>query len=165
MKYNFLRKLILNEKDTKLCYEIIKNNMIEIGVKVIPQDYIIWQSALNRNITNFKNFYFFLIKQGEEIVGFVEIKKCQDYLYLSEIQLAPKVKQTKVILYTLKFLFENQSFNNFDTIYFHINKSNKMSHKTFTHLGGEIVEELKINNKYKITREKVENYLNKFNKD
>lgn len=161
MKFKIVRISELSQNELDLSFEIIKNNMIELGYAVSEKDKEIWCINLKKHFFN-NQFYFYLVLLNSEIVGFVELIDNKEYLFLSEIQLSTKVKQTRVLLYILQYLFECEEFKKFDSLYFTILKINKMSNKTFVHLGGELVEELKTKNRYKITREKVANYLKKF---
>lgn len=163
MTHEIVRKKSLNEEEFEKTFEILKPNLEQIGVKVTPEDKISWAENMKKNLEN-DQFYFYFLYYDDEIVGYSMLYRYPDYLFLSEIQLHEKVKQTRAILYILQFLFAFHDFQNDDCLYFNILKSNRISNKTFSHLGGELIEEKETKNRYLIKREKVEKYLNKFNK-
>lgn len=87
-----------------------------------------WKENLQRNLTDEK-FYFYVIYQNGEIVGFVEVGVFEDKLFLSELQLCDNAKNTRVLPNILNRLVELDELANFDKIYFKINKNNIKSQK------------------------------------
>lgn len=132
--------------------------MQELHFSVSEQDKQIWCNSINNKLKNLM-FYFYLIELNQEIVGFVELEKIDDYLFLDEFQLLGKVKHTKVIFGALNYLINDKDLKAYNELYFSILKYNQMSNKTFTHLGTEFVSEDEYKIRYKISREKVEKYI------
>ena len=156
--YSILRKTYLSKTEGQLAFKIIKDNMIDLGYNITNSDKKIWLGNLNKNLLN-PDFYFYLVYKDGKIVSFVELVKNKDKLTLSEIQINQNNKKTRLLLYIIHSLIANKELLGFDEVFFNINKNNDMSRKTFTHLGGEIVEEHERSCLYKISRKKIENYL------
>lgn len=158
MKFKIVEKKILSDSDLNMMFEILKPNLIKLGyTNISDSEKEIWKS--NHNQSN--NFYFW-IYADDNFVGYFELCVNENKLFLSEIQLCGNVKQTKTILYVIKFLTELDYFKDFDKIYFSINKTNSLSNKTFSHLGGKIVRETEKKNIYELSRDKIEQYLSKY---
>lgn len=162
---NFLiiRKEQLTNLELNSCFEIIKQNIIDLGIFVSSKDENLWKQSLKTNLIKDK-FYLYLIYLNKEIVGFVEVTQTsEDAIIISEVQFDEKIKQTRAILYVINFLCNLKDFNNVNIIEFSIFKNNNMSNKTFSHLGGQVVMETDKTYKYILNKEQVKNYLSKFN--
>ena len=156
-----VKKMFLHEDELIKAFEIIKLNMIDLGVKVLDNDKIFWAKTIEDNL-NGKDFYFYLVYLNEEIVGFIELIKNNGIFIVCEVQLSNEVKRSKTILKVIKFLFECEELKNENEIQFSILKNNIMSNKTFTHLGGKIILETENKYRYSLLKNKVINYLSKF---
>ena len=168
MKYkNFIqgrtiiRKQYLNDYELEQAFNIIKPNMINLGFNVSDKDKEFWCKNIKDNLEN-SNFYFYLVYLNGEIVGFVEVVDEKDSFIISEVQLADKVKHTKMILEIIKYLLNNSELSNVNEVSFSILKNNTMSNKTFSHLGGKIISENDRKFKYVIKRDLVNSYISKF---
>lgn len=162
LKKNFsmIRVKNLNTKKLNSLFEIIKVNMTNLGFNVSDNDKEIWCNNIKHNLTN-NNFYLFVVSFKGCVCGFVEAVIEKECLFVSEVQLNNFAKQTRTILYIIQSLLLYKEFLNKEEVYFSILKHNKMSNKTFSHLGGEIVGENEKKYKYKITRELVNKWLSK----
>lgn len=157
-----IRKSYLNDYELEQAFNIIKSNMIKLGFNVTDKDKIIWCNNVKKLLES-DDFYFYLVYLNGEIVGFSTVVKENNSFILSEVQLADKVKQTRIILEIIEYLLKAPELKDENKIYFSILKNNDMSNKTFSHLGGQIVSENERKYKYVIQRKSVENYINKLN--
>ena len=157
-----IRKRYLNDYELESAFNIIKLNMINLGYIVSDNDKISWCENIKNNLAN-SNFYFYLVYLNSEIVGFVEVLNQENSFIISEVQLADKVKRTKIILEIIKYLLNCAELSNVDEVFFSILKINVMSNKTFSHLGGKIVSETERKFKYVIKRGSVNSFISKFN--
>lgn len=107
------------------------------------------------------NFYFYLVYLNRKIVGFVEVVDEKGSFIISEVQLADKVKHTRIILEIIKYLLDSPKLSNVKEVYFSISKNNDMSNKTFSHLRGKIISENDRTFKYVIKRNLVNTYMSK----
>ena len=155
-----IKKQHLTDRELKQAFNIIKCNMTNLGFNVSEKNKEVWCNSIKNNIVS-SNFYFYLVYLNGEIVGFVELAKLNEIFIVSEVQLADKVKRTKIILNIIKFLFECPELANENEVYFSILKNNNMSNKTFSHLGGEIISENEKKYKYSIKRDLVHKYITK----
>ena len=80
-------------------------------------------------------------------------------LYFCDIIIKEQMRMTRVIFEFVKFVFDLEQFKNYNEIYFHINKKNEMSLKTWSKLGLILVEENKNNYKYKLIRDNINKYF------
>lgn len=156
-----LRKNYLSEYELDMAFNIIKSNMIGLGFEVSEEDKRFWCKNIQDNL-QLSNFYFYLVYLNGEIVGFIEFVNKNNSFIISEIQLSDKAKHTKIILEIIKYLLNCEELSKVNDIYFSILKNNKMSNKTFSHLGGEIIDENDKKFKYIISRDKVKSYMDKF---
>ena len=159
---DIIRKRYLNDYELEQAFNIIKSNMINLGFIVSDKDKISWCENIKNNLAN-SNFYFYLVYLNSEIVGFVEVLNQENSFIISEVQLADKVKRTKIILEIIKYLLNCSELSNVNEVYFSILKNNDMSNKTFSHLGGKIVSENERKFKYVIKRDFVNSFISKFN--
>jgi len=151
----------LTDIQVKTLFNIIKNNMVEIGFEIKDNDFDIWSTNLIKNLDN-NNYYLYLIDSDNETLGFFSLIEVDNDLTLCELQLSNKLKRTKAIINIIKFIFECENFTNKKEIFFSINKKNKMSSNTFKHLGAVLMYENENKCKYKLYREAVKTYLQKF---
>ena len=157
--FKFHHEKFLSEYQLDLCFEIIKDNMIELGYNVTENDGKIWKNNVYTNAQNENNDFIIIYNNGK-ICGFVIIEKGEK-VFINEVQLSKQVKNTRLILEIIKYIFYYPSYQQFNEIYFNINNQNQMSKKTFTHLGGECVSSSEKSSQYKLTRDKVQQYLQK----
>ena len=162
-EYGILRKTYLNKFEIESAFDIVKNNIINLGIDVSEKDREIWISSLNNNLSN-KDFYFYLLYNDGKIAGFMEMIKSNGKLTLSEIQLNDSLKRTRILPFLINYILNEKAFSEFDELYFSIKKVNNASNATFSHLGGEIVEDRGKNWLYRISREKVSKYMKKMSK-
>ena len=160
--YKFIRKQNLSIQEQNELFKIIKTNMTNLGFVVGDKDREMWTSNLLSFLTN-KNYYLYIIYKDGSIVGFYSIIVEDNKPTLCELQLDKTVQKTRLIFEVIKSIFNQTEFKNFDTLYFGINKSNKQSINTFTHLGAECISENEKAYRYKINRDKVEKYLSRLN--
>ena len=158
MKYNILRKTNLTIIETEVLFDIIKDNLLSLEYKISNNDKELWIENLKNSLQKEK-FYLYLVYKEEKIVGFVEIIEENNKLTLSEIQIDNYNKKTRILLDIINFLLTRKDFLTFEEMYFNINKKNILSNKTFSHLGGKIIEEREKSYLYKIKRKDVEKYL------
>ena len=158
MKYNILRKTNLTTIETEVLFDIIKDNLLSLEYKISNNDKELWIENLKNSLQKEK-FYLYLVYKEEKIVGFVEIIEENNKLTLSEIQIDNYNKKTRILLDIINFLLTRKDFLTFEEMYFNINKKNNLSNKTFSHLGGKIIEEREKSYLYKIKRKDVEKYL------
>ena len=163
MKYNILRKTNLTIIETEVLFDIIKDNLLSLEYKISNNDKELWIENLKNSLQKEK-FYLYLVYKEEKIVGFVEITEENNKLTLSEIQIDNYNKKTRILLDIINFLLTRKDFLTFDEMAFYINKQNAMSNKTFSHLGGQIIEERQKSYLYKIKRCDVEKYLKSITK-
>jgi len=145
------RKNTINYNELNTCFNIIKNNMINLKFKVSKQDEANWKNNIVNNLIK-QNYFFYLLYSNNKICGFV-ILVYENNLTLHEIQLSDNVKRTRVLYYTLKYLNSSIGLKNFNSVGFSILKHNFISIKTFTHLGAKLVKETE--NKYFYTLERL----------
>lgn len=158
---SIVKKSNLNDDELSNSFEIIKLNMLSLGLKVESEDKDFWCNNLKALLKK-DNFCFFLVYMNGEIVGFIELMKNDDIFYISELQLSNKVKRSKTILKIIKFLFESEDLKEAKEVQFSILKNNLMSNKTFTHLGGKIILETEKKYGYSLSKTKAMKYLSKF---
>lgn len=158
-----LRKKHLTEEEYKELFAIIKPNMERLNVSVTEKDYSVWVNNLRKLLVN-PEYYFYILYLEDSICGLVSLIRNDDKLTLCEIQLNDRVKQTRMIINVLRYLYKAKEFTGDNCVYFSIKKNNSISNHTFTHLGGELIDETDNNYKYKLTREKMGEYLSKFAK-
>ena len=77
------------------------------------------------------------------------------------MQLSDKIKLTRAILNIITYLFTCPELATIDKIQFRILKINKMSNKTFKHLGAKLTSSNETGNHYSLSRDSVEQYLNR----
>ncbi len=162
-KYTILREKYLTDKKIAVLYEIIKNNMANIGFDVSEQDKNGWTNNLKEHFKK-DDFYFYVIYNSGDICGFIEIVEYENKLIVSEVQLDNTVKGSRLIVEVIDFILTNPSFSKYNNCYFSINKNNTMSKNTFTHLGAKFYREKGNKVKYGISRIEVEKYLEKLAK-
>lgn len=158
--FHMIRKCYLNNKELSKIFGIVSNNMKKLGFEISAKDETVWKENLQRNLTDEK-FYFYVIYQNGEIVGFVEVGVFEDKLFLSELQLCDNAKNTRVLPNILNRLVELDELANFDKIYFKINKNNIKSQKTFEHLGAVKNAENSSSYSYVLGKNNVKKYLKK----
>lgn len=158
--FHMIRKCYLNNKELSKIFGIVSNNMKKLGFEISAKDETVWKENLQRNLTDEK-FYFYVIYQNGEIVGFVEVGVFEDKLFLSELQLCDNAKNTRVLPNILNRLVELDELANFDKIYFKINKNNIKSQKTFEHLGAVKNAENSNSYSYVLGKNNVKKYLKK----
>ncbi len=158
--YSIERKINLIDEEINSAFEIVKKNVLDLGIEVSENDKQIWINSLTKNLKN-NDFYFYLLMNKNEVVGFLELIEREGKLTLSEIQLNDKAKRTFILINALRFVLESADFNEFDEVYFSIKKENTASNQTFKHLGGKVVDDLGKNLLYRITRTDVEKYFQK----
>lgn len=154
-----VRKSYIDENELEQSFNIIKSNMIRLGFNVTEKDKITWCDNIKKYLES-DDFYFYLVYLNGEIVGFCTVVKENNAFTVSEIQLADKVKRTRIILEIIEYLLKAPELKNENEIYFSILKNNEMSNKTFSHLGGQIISENERKNKYVVKRNSVESYIN-----
>ena len=159
--YRFIRKKLLTSEEVEQLYSIIAENMRSLGFDVKEGDKDLWCNRLIQDIRN-NTFYLFVIYFNGKICGFVEIFETADGLFLSEFEIASWCQGTRVILFAINKLLNYSEFKNFNTIKFKINKTNKLSEKTFKHLGAERCGETEKSNIFLLTRGEVDKFCNKF---
>lgn len=157
-KHCIRRLTTLDTTKIDIAFNIIKNNMMDMGYNVSTNDKKLWFTSLNNNLQN-KDYHFYLIYKNEIIIGFLASIIDNGRLTISEIQLDNKNKHTWVIIYIIKYILNAPEYAKVYELFFNINKNNIMSNKTFSHLGGIIVEERQKSYLYKIKRNDVQNYL------
>ena len=156
--YSIERKKTLTDFELNLAFEIVKKNVLALGVMVSESDKAIWKNSLLTNLKN-EEFYFYFLHHKNDVAGFLELIVKDGKLSLSEIQLTDKFKRTFMLVYALTFVLNSELFSGFDEVYFSIKKENTASSQTFTHLGGIAVKDLGKNILYKISRADVEKYF------
>lgn len=158
--FSVMKKTALSDEELETVYFITAQNMAGIGLEVTNDSKAIFFDSMRKNFED-KNFVFFMFYKGESICGWSSVYKKQDNLYLSDIELIPQVKGTRLLASVLQYFVSAKEFENYSKFTFYINKKNRMSNKTFSHLGGEIIEEKQNGYLYLLTREKATNYLQK----
>lgn len=158
--FSLEKKDNLLKDELEKVYKITAQNMAEIGLDVNDESKEIFTKSMLQNF-NDDNFVFFMFYHQNEICGWASVYKKQDCLYLSDIELLPSVKGTRLLAFVLASFAKEKEFFCFDKFTFYINKKNNMSNKTFSHLGGEIIEEKPNGNVYMLTREKLVNFIKK----
>lgn len=156
-----VKKRELTERELDCAFEIIKLNMLALDVDVKSEDRALWGENLTRNLQN-ADYGFFLIFLKHEIVGFFSTINKQGSLYVPEVELAEKVKGTKVILEIIKFMYYSNNLKDINEINFSILKNNNMSNKTFSHLGGKIISQTERKFIYSLSPQDVKTYLTKW---
>lgn len=160
--FEFFKMKVLSAEQLQDCFEIIKNNLQFEGIVFHAQDEDIWKNNILQGLQN-KSNTFVIIKQSDKICGFISLTE-QDKLYLSEIQFAPSVKGTKLILSALMFIKSLKIVSKYNEIYFYINNANSQSIKTFTHLGAQLIGSKNNSNLYVLSRSALKNFLSRFKK-
>lgn len=161
-KYIITKKKCLTKTELNSAFDIIKNNMIELGFNVTDEDEVTWKENLNLNIRK-SHFLLFLIYNQSKIVGFIELSLLNSIPFLAELQFSASVKRTRIILYVINFLLNLKELKSAKSIEFSILKTNSISNKTFSHLGGKVILDTEKKYKYSITKNAVKQYLSKFN--
>lgn len=159
--FNFVKIQSLSEKELDACFQIIKNNLPSEGIILQPSDEKLWKSNFLSNLKK-DNFLTVLIIDGLSICGFFTLS-LEERLYLCEIQFSESVKNTRLILKTLLYIFNMKDVLNYQQIYFNIKKTNIISNKTFSHLGGKIVSSSTGSSLYVLERDAVKAYLARLN--
>lgn len=159
--FNFVKIQSLSEKELDACFQIIKNNLPAEGIILQPSDEKLWKTNFLSNLKK-DNFLTVLIFDGLSICGFFTLS-LEERLYLCEIQFSENVKNTRLILKTLLYVFNMKEVSNYQQIYFNIKKSNIISNKTFSHLGGQIVSSSTGSSLYVLERDAVKAYLARLN--
>ncbi len=154
----FIKKDRLTASEIDAAFNILKINMLELNVPATEEDKALWSKSLKQNLQD-NNFAFYLIYLRGELVGFVETLSKGNSLNVCEVQLANRVKHTKVILEVIKHLYSLKEAYTAEEVTFSILKNNEMSNKTFSHLGGKIVWQSERKNYYSLSPELVEKYL------
>lgn len=162
--FSISRKSFLSQDELAKMFEIIKPNMIMLGVPVTQKDYDTWSASLEKHLEN--HFYYFYIVSVKDITcGFVSLIDNNGKLTLCELQLNEKAKGTRVLINILYYLFNCKELQSFNNIEFSILKQNDMSNKTFSHLGGKLTHQTANKNYYTITRQNINDYFNKLNRN
>lgn len=159
--YAICKKRILNEEELEKVYQITSSNMAEIGFEIREEDREIFKNSMRKNFED-ENFVFFLLHKNENICGWLSLYIKPEGIFFSEIEFAPAEKGTRLLVRTLLHLLSQKEFERYENITFYINKKNKMSNKTFSHLGGKIVEEKPNGYVYLLPREVAMQALQKF---
>ncbi len=157
-----VKKQALTKYELNSLFNILKLNMLALNVDVKSEDKEVWSNNLKQNLQN-PNHNFYIIFYNQEIVGFFSTINKEKRLYIPEVQLADKVKGTKLILEVVKFIYLSNYLKDIQEINFSILKNNNMSYKTFSHLGGKIIAENERKFNYSLLPEDVKNYLIKLN--
>lgn len=158
--FSLEKKTSISQNELEKVYQITSQNMAEIGLEVNDESKEIFTKSMQQNFGD-KNFVFFMFYHHSQICGWASVYKKTDNLYLSDIELAPSVKGTRLLAFVLASFAKEKEFASFDKFTFYINKKNTMSNKTFSHLGGEIVEEKPNGFIYMLTREKLVEFTEK----
>ena len=158
--FSIEKKDNLSQDELDKVYQITAQNMAGIGLEVNNESKGIFTKAMQQNFQD-TNFVFFMFYHHNNICGWGSVYKKVDSLYLSDIELSPSVKGSRLLSFVLASLTKEKEFEMFENFTFYINKKNSMSNKTFSHLGGEIIEEKANGFIYKITRQKLINFLQK----
>lgn len=153
-----VKKQALTEEELISLFNILKSNMLALNVDVKREDKKLWSNNLKQNLQN-ANHSFYIIFYKREIVGFFSTINKENSLYVPEVQLADKVKGSKLILEIIKSIYFSNYLKNIQEINFSILKNNNMSNKTFSHLGGKITAETERKFIYSLSPEDVKNYL------
>ena len=157
--FRFYKEKNLSKYQLDACFEIVKNNMKNLGYVVTEDDCKIWENNVYVNSQN-ENYDFIIICNDGVICGFIIIEK-GERIFVNEVQLSKQVKNTRLILEIIKNIYNDIDYGKFNEIYFNINNKNEMSKKTFTHLGGKCIFKSDNSSQYKLTRDKVKNYIQK----
>lgn len=162
-KFELKNKVVDNELFSY--FNLMKSHLINLyGEEAVSEEnYEIWKE--NRKKTQKNRFYIKIFKDGE-LCGFADLLITdENTLYFSDIIVREDMRKTFLVLEFIKFVFECKEFKNFNEIYFHINRNNLTSLKTFGHLGYEITGKTEKSNRYKLTRENIERYLKRIFKN
>ena len=157
--FNFVTIKSISKKELAACFQIIKNNLPSEGIILQPGDEKLWKDNFVSNVDK-DNFITVLIYRHGSVCGFFTLLM-EEKLYLCEIQFDESVKNTRLILETLLFLFNLDKISNYEKIYFNIKRSNFISNKTFSHLGGQVVSTATGSLQYVLDRSTVQSYLNR----
>ena len=162
-EFQLVEKTTVSHKELNKLYEIESYNMKCLGLTVRDNDKILWQKTM---LTNLKepNFKLFIVYLNGDICAFATLFIKDEQLWVSEIELSEKSKYTKIIFKLLATLASYVSLSKFACAFFKINKNNRISHKTFSHLGAKIIKENEKSYTYCIKRTDLQNYIkiNKF---
>ena len=160
--YKFLKTTYLNNEILDSLYNIIVYNNTSLGYQIKDEDKIIWQQNLIKNLQN-ANYHLYIIYLNGKIVGFFCIEIFNNIPYVCEVQFSEDNKNTRLILHTINRILNLKELQEYEDIYFGINKNNIKSINTFTHLGAIQVSQTERAYRYKISKNKAFHYLQKFN--
>lgn len=162
MSFNFQIKHGLTENEFLECFHFMKSYLVSIyGTSSINNDnFNIWKS----NRLNNQNRYFIKIYKNKEVCGYAEFMVLNEReLYFCDIIIKEELRMSRVVYEFVKFMLNLEQIKNFQEITFHINRNNKQSFRTWSHLNIELTEVGKISNKYKVERKEVEKFIKKLN--
>lgn len=157
--YDFQITKCLNDEDLNLCFEFMKNYLVEIYGKeaLSDENFQVWKK--NREKINENKFFFKMLK-NDDVFGFAEIlTRSDNTLYFSDIIVREDKRRTRIVYEFIKYLLDLEEFKNYKEIHLHINKKNKTSLNAWKCFNLSLLEEGEKSNKYKIERKDVEQFM------
>ncbi len=117
-----------------------KQNVSQIlELENIAEDGMAWsETALIQSFEN-PNFSCFLLKQNEEILGYVSTMNAVDEFEILRIVVKPEARNQGVAQNLLKFLFETAKQNKISSIVLEVNEFNFSAQLLYEKMGFEIV--------------------------
>lgn len=158
MNFNFELKKALTDEEFCECFDFMKSFLVSIYGKesIYDENFKTWKENRRQK----ENRFFIKILKDMQTCGYAELMILNNnMLYFCDIIIKDQMRMTRVIFEFVKFVLDLEQFKNYNEIYFHINKKNEMSLKTWSKLGLILVEENKNNYKYKLIRDNINRYF------
>ena len=162
--HNFEIKNMLSDDEIKEFFRFYEAHFIEIyGKDAVENAYFKWCELRQEKK---KGRTFIKLTKEDKCLGYAELQIRKDKsLYFCDIATAKESRASRLIFEFVKFVLGCDKFKNYDEIYMHINHKNSVSLRTWSRFGLEKVEEGESSHQYKIKRENVEKYFERFNKN
>ena len=119
--FSLEKKSTISQQELEKVYKITSQNMAEIGLEVNDESKEVFAKSMQQNFDD-KNFVFFMFYNKNEICGWASIYKKQDSLYLSDIELEPSAKGSRLLAFVLASLAKANEFELFENFTFYINQ-------------------------------------------
>ena len=159
MRFNFELKKSLTDEEFKECFDFMKTYIVSLygDDAVSDENYATWKLSRGEK----ENRFFIKIFRREQVCGYAEIMITKnETLYFCDIIIKEEFRRTTIVHEFVRYVLNLNEFKEFEEIYLHINKKNLTSYNTWKSLGLTEVEQGKTSNKYKISRNDIENYFN-----
>ena len=140
----------------KSCFSILKNNLQNQGFQISNNDFKIWMNNIKKS---FSSSFWFAIYNNGRFCGFMTLSTVNTKLFVSEIQFADSIKNSRAILKCIEFLTSYKPLSKHKECYFNINNKNTKSLHTFSHLQPELISSNSNTSLYILSRQNIQHYL------